>query len=96
MGALTLKPFSDESREWELFESEGLDLTDSFGVSLRLSVREDKIFLAEPWDIKTPWISDRGRLFFEGASKVTNDSPKHKVSWVNIFNQVKSVLYYGT
>ena len=94
MGALTLKPFSDESREWELFESEGLDLTDSFGVSLRLSVREDKIFLAEPWDIKTPWISDRGRLFFEGASKVTNDSSKHKVSWVNIFNQVQSVLYF--
>ena len=69
MGALTLKPFSDESREWELFESEGLDLTDSFGVSLRFSVRENKIFLAEPWDIKTPWITDRGRLFFEGASK---------------------------
>lgn len=94
MGALTLKPFSDESREWELFESEGLDLTDSFGVSLRFSVRENKIFLAEPWDIKTPWITDRGRLFFEGAFKTMSESSERVVSWTDVFNQVKSVLYF--
>ena len=94
MGALTLKPFSDESREWELFESEGLDLTDSFGVSLRFSVRENKIFLAEPWDIKTPWITDRGRLFFEGASKLIHENSASEVSWMDVFTQVKLVLYF--
>ena len=47
MGALTLKSFSDELREWEFIEGEGIDPTDSFGVNLRLSIRENQIFLAE-------------------------------------------------
>ena len=66
MGALTLKAYSDELREWELIEVEGIDPTDSFGVSLRLSVREQQVFLAEPGDVTMPWISNRGRLFFDG------------------------------
>ena len=66
MGALTLKAFSDELREWELIESESIDPTDSFGVSLRLSIREDQIFLAEPNDSVIPWLTDKGRLFFDG------------------------------
>jgi hypothetical protein len=43
MGALTLKVFSDELVEWNLLK-EGIDPTDSFGVSLRLSVRENQYF----------------------------------------------------
>lgn len=68
MGALTLKTFSDESREWELFESESVDITDGFGSSLRVSVRENKIMLVEPYDPVLPWLTDRGRLFFEGQA----------------------------
>ena len=66
MGALTLKTFSDELREWELIESEGFDITDSFGTSLRLSINNQQIILAEPFDPANPWITDRARLFFDG------------------------------
>ena len=93
MGALTLKPFSDESREWELFESDSIDITDSFGVSLRLSVRENKIFLAEPWDPQTPWITDRGRLFFEGASNIEINN-KFSESWMNVLSEIQSMIYF--
>jgi NADH dehydrogenase/NADH:ubiquinone oxidoreductase subunit G len=66
VGALTLKTFSDELREWEFFEEEGFDLTDSFGTNLRLSIRENQIFLAESNEVSMPWITDKGRLFFDG------------------------------
>ena len=66
MGALTLKVFSNELREWELIEGEALDPTDSFGVGLRLSLRENQIYLAEPNDPDLPWITDKARLFFDG------------------------------
>jgi hypothetical protein len=36
MGALTLKAFSDELREWEFIEGEGIDPTDSFGVQSKI------------------------------------------------------------
>ena len=66
MGALTLKQFSNSIREWELSEGEGIDPTDSFGVDLRLSIRENQIFLAETCNANTPWLTDRGLLFFDG------------------------------
>ena len=93
MGALTLKPFSDESREWELFESDSIDITDSFGVTLRLSVRENKIFLTEPWDPQIPWITDRGRLFFEGASNIKSNN-QFSESWMNILSEIQAVIYF--
>ena len=35
MGALTLKVFSDELREWEFIEGEAIEPTDSFAEILR-------------------------------------------------------------
>jgi NADH dehydrogenase/NADH:ubiquinone oxidoreductase subunit G len=91
MGALTLKAFSDELREWEFIEGEGIDPTDSFGVSLRLSIRENQIFLAEPNDPSTPWLTDKGRLFFDGmfekpSTKATN--------WGDFFNDIAELMYF--
>jgi NADH dehydrogenase/NADH:ubiquinone oxidoreductase subunit G len=91
MGALTLKVFSDELREWEFIESEAIDPTDSFGVGLRLSIRENQIFLAEPNDPNTPWLTDKGRLFFDGmfeksSTKVTD--------WENFFNNIAELMYF--
>ena len=91
MGALTLKVFSDELREWEFIEGEGIDPTDSFGVNLRLSVREDQIFLAEPDSPDTPWLTDKGRLFFDGMFE--NDGSE-KVNWDNFFNSVLESLFF--
>jgi hypothetical protein len=61
------------SLEWNLLK-EGIDPTDSFGVSLRLSVRENQIFLAEPSEPSTPWLTDRGRLFFDGMFEKSSSS----------------------
>lgn len=95
MGALTLKPFSDESREWELTETLGFDVTDSFGASLKLSIKENKIFLSEPLNSENVWISDRGRLFFEGAFNHHSYSRTVEgFSWKAALNQLKVVAYF--
>jgi NADH dehydrogenase/NADH:ubiquinone oxidoreductase subunit G len=92
MGALTLKVFSDELREWEFIEGEGIDPTDSFGVSLRLSVRENQIFLAEPSEPTTPWLTDRGRLFFDGMFKKGNSE---EVNWQLFFDVISESMYFA-
>lgn len=91
MGALTLKAFSDELREWEFIEGEGIDPTDSFGVNLRLSIREDQIFLAEPHDPSTPWLTDKGRLFFDGMFE---NSSRKQTDWEGFFTDISEVMYF--
>lgn len=92
MGALTLKSFSDELREWEFIEGEGIDPTDSFGVNLRLSIRENQIFLAESNDIDTPWLTDKGRFFFDG---MFDESPVPKsTGWESFFREISELIYF--
>ena len=91
MGALTLKAFSDELREWEFIEGEGIDPTDSFGVNLRLSIRENQIFLAEPNDISTPWLTDKGRLFFDGMFEKSLSKP---TDWEKFFREILELTYF--
>jgi len=92
MGALTLKVFSDELREWEFIEGEGIDPTDSFGVSLRLSIRENQIFLAEPSEPLTPWLTDRGRLFFDGMFE--KNSSTDSTDWEFFFDSISESMYF--
>lgn len=92
MGALTLKNFSDELREWELIESEGFDPTDGFGTNLRMSIRERQIFLVESSEPEMPWLTDRGRLFFDGMF-----DKKFKLNdfkWVNFFEHFLETVYF--
>ena len=95
MGALTLKAYSDELREWELIEVEGIDPTDSFGVNLRLSIREQQIFLAEPSDPSIPWITNKGRLFFDGG----DERGKNEISlgdhptWERLLHRLRYLNY---
>lgn len=91
MGALTLKTFSDELREWEFIEGECIDPTDSFGVSLRLSIREDQVFLAEPNDPSTPWLTDKGRLFFDGMFDKSFSKP---TEWEKFFTNISELVYF--
>jgi len=91
MGALTLKAFSDELREWEFIEGEGIDPTDSFGVNLRLSIREDQIFLAEPNDPNIPWLTDKGRLFFDGMFEKSSNKP---TDWEGFFQEISEFIYF--
>lgn len=91
MGALTLKAFSDELREWEFIEGEAIDPTDSFGVNLRLSIRENQIFLAEPNDPNTPWLTDKGRLFFDG---MFDKSSLKTTNWEGFFTEISELMYF--
>lgn len=91
MGALTLKTFSDELREWEFIEGEGIDPTDSFGASLRLSIRENQIFIAEPNDPNIPWLTDKGRLFFDGMFE---DDEGSVVDWGHFFSEISQLMYF--
>ena len=91
MGALTLKAFSDELREWEFIEGEGIDPTDSFGVSLRLSIRENQIFLAEPNDPNISWLTDKGRLFFDGMFE---KSSVKNTNWEEFFKDISELMYF--
>lgn len=91
MGALTLKAFSDELREWEFIEGEAIDPTDSFGMGLRLSIRENQIFLVEPNDPNIPWLTDRGRLFFDGMF----EKPFIKrTNWEKFFTDILELMYF--
>ena len=92
MGALTLKAYSDELREWELIEVEGIDPTDSFGVALRLSIREQQIFLAEPSDPDMPWITNKGRLFFDGMFQSDSLGHTHP-NWRKLFIDILEYVY---
>lgn len=92
MGALTLKSFSDELREWEFIEGDGIDPTDSFGANLRLSIRENQIFLAEPSDTNTPWLTDKGRLFFDGMFEET--SSRTLCDWEAFFREISELMYF--
>jgi hypothetical protein len=78
-------------REWEFIEGEGVDPTDSFGVGLRLSVRENQIFLAEPNDPTILWITDRGRLFFDG---MFDKSINEEVHWNGFFEAIAESIYF--
>lgn len=91
MGALTLKVFSNELREWELIEGEAIDPTDSFSTDLRLSIRENQIYLAEPNDPNIPWITDKGRLFFDG---MFDKSLPEKIEWEAFFKEIFELMYF--
>ena len=92
IGALTLKVFSDELREWEFIEGEGIDPTDSFGIDLKLSVRENQIFLAEPNDPIIPWITDKGRLFFDGMFE--KNICDEEIHWNFFFEYIIESIYF--
>lgn len=96
MGALTLKVFSNELREWEFIEGEALDPTDSFGVSLRLSLRENQIYLAEPFDPENPWITDKARLFFDGMFKIKEKptTEKKMFIWEDFYKDISELFYF--
>lgn len=88
---MTLKKFSSEVREWELSENEGIDPTDSFGVTLKLFIRENKIYLAEPGDLITPWITDKGRLFFDGLFK---NKINQTTNWEIFLEKILELIYF--
>lgn len=70
IGALTLKQFPFELRNWGTPSFESVDPTDSFGQSTMVYVEESKVIKIEPsYDdsINGPWLTDKGRCFFDSV-----------------------------
>ena len=57
-----------------------------------MSAKENQIFLAEPNDPTTPWITDRGRLFFDGMFET--DLSDKKVNWNDFFVNITEYMYF--
>jgi hypothetical protein len=69
VGALTLKPYSFNTRSWELNSVTTIDLHDSCGVNLRVDLKESEIVRILPRESNTindDWISDKTRFFYDG------------------------------
>lgn len=90
MGALTLKPNQHTLREWELTTFKGYDLTDGLGVEVKFSKRGEDIILSEPYNEIFPWITDRGRLFFEGMAAI---SQARSANWNLSFDTIEEIVY---
>lgn len=66
VGALTLKTFPFELRGWELEKFNAIDLSDSFGLNILVSLNNKQIIQIEPGkDNKTVWIHDKTRQYFD-------------------------------
>ena len=93
MGALTLKTFPFELRGWELEKFNYIDLTDSFGSHIKVSINNKKIIQIEPGynnSTNINWLNDKGRQFFD--SLIMNSSFKENSS-LNFYlaNLIKSL-----
>ena len=72
VGALTSKPYSFQSRSWELKKTESIDVMDAVGSSIRLDSRGMKILRILPRlneEVNEEWISDKSRHAFDGLKK---------------------------
>lgn len=75
MGALTLKSFPFELRGWELEKINNIDLTDSFGSTIKVSLNNKQIIQIEPATLNNNsiWLHDKARQFFDSLSLNTNE-----------------------
>jgi NADH dehydrogenase/NADH:ubiquinone oxidoreductase subunit G len=95
MGALTLKTFPFELRGWEVEKFKFIDLSDSFGSSVRISINNKKIIQIEPVYNNSKsinWLNDKGRQFFDSLvlncnSKIQNEAILNilKIIYNNIY-----------
>ena len=99
MGALTLKSFPFILRSWNVKNYDSIDLTDSFGQDTKVYVNRNKIIKIEPQFINklnNPWLTDKGRHFFDSIFLSTNESENDVNStkqWKAIFIELQKTLY---
>tara|TARA_Y100000741_G_scaffold197292_1_gene150038 strand:- start:309 stop:1925 length:1617 start_codon:yes stop_codon:yes gene_type:complete len=78
VGALTNKPYSFQSRPWELNKTESVDVFDGMGSSIRIDSRGKKVLRVLPRlndEINEEWINDKTRFAIDGLSTQRLDKP---------------------
>lgn len=100
MGALTLKSFPFVLRSWNVKSYVSFDPTDSFSQETLVYVNKSQVVKIEPqFNDKSlhPWLTDKGRLFFDSLFGKTSVSGTQEVRvsalWSNLFESVTRMLY---
>lgn len=103
MGALTLKSFPFELRGWDIEKFESIDPTDGFGTNTRVYISKQQIVQIEPDHSEmtsNPWLTDKGRQFFDGIFGVWNSKDEQdknfvlkKESWHKTIQTLLKTLY---
>lgn len=84
VGALTSKPFSFKSRNWELKKTKAIDILDSTGLNIIINSFNNRIIRILP---KNNWISNKTRFFFDSIEYQRIKSPLLKIN-KNEFKQI--------
>ena len=92
VGALTSKPYSFVARPWELFQEDGIDLSDSLGSNLSISHRFGEVKRVGPRindSLNGEWISDKARFSFDGLISNLRSSSEKGLN-VSPFNSLEN------
>ena len=82
VGALTNKPYSFQSRPWELKKTESVDVFDGMGASIRIDSKGKNVLRVLPRlneEINEEWINDKTRFAIDGLSRQRLDKPYIKI-----------------
>ena len=99
MGALTLKSFPFVLRSWNVKNFDSLDPTDVFGQETNVYINKNKVAKIEPQfanNENNPWLTDRGRQFFDSIfTEIDSDEPHFKTNkeWESVFFSLKKTFY---
>lgn len=83
VGALTSKPYAFKARYWELRHFETLDIIDSIGSRIKVSIRGTEIMRILPSQSETvneDWITDRTRYCYDGFKTQRLHAPLVKIA----------------
>ena len=96
MGALTLKSFPFILRSWNVKNYDSIDPTDSFGQETKVYENRNKIVKIEPQfvnNVNNPWLTDKGRQFFDSIFTKNESSLKTTTSWKTVFLNFQKTFY---
>lgn len=100
VGALTSKPYAFSVRPWEVSKKFTINPYDIFGENIRVDfkgVEVVRVLPFEKYSLPSEWISDKTRLFFDGALLQRVQSPFYYAAGKSVFfswNQIFFVLSY--
>nr|CAH8822808.1 unnamed protein product [Trichobilharzia regenti] len=72
VGALTSKPYAFTARPWETRRIESIDVMDSIGANIVVSMRTNQVLRIIPRlneDVNEEWLADKSRFAYDGLSR---------------------------
>jgi NADH-quinone oxidoreductase subunit G len=98
VGALLQKPYSFETRPWELKKTPSIDVHDAVGSNIRLDARGRQVMRVLPRineDVNEEWLSDKSRHAIDGMVRrrldrvfIRRDGKLQHASWEEAFAEI--------